>query len=354
MKTIGIMTFHWATNYGAVLQAYSLQEYLRSEGHYVDIINYYPAMYDHSIIRCFLTKHISKIKRNVEEYQKEKKMEVFRNRYLTRTRRYYSANQLIDLEYDAIICGSDQIWNPSYTMQGEGHKTLAYFLGFAKPHVHKISYAASFGTRKLTDDMKHFIRPALERFSSLSVRETDGREILDSLGLSAEVVCDPVFLNDACFYAKIADKSSIKEKRGVFNYILHSDEQCAAISMKVCAELNKQAIQGIETMGIEEWLDSLRNASFVVTNSFHATAFAILFHVPFITVLVRNSGMNSRITTLLKSVGLMERMVENETDINDSLLLGTKINWNEVDNKVAGMRRNGSQYLQCALTKEDK
>ena len=345
MKTIGIMTFHWATNYGAVLQAYSLQEYLCSVGNDVKIIDYFPTSYNHSIIKCFHGRTIKKIRSNFVEWIKEKRIECFRREYLNRTRRYTSDIDLNQLDYDIYICGSDQIWNPYYTMHGEGRRTLVYFLEFANANSKRISYAASFGVTELSNEMIEYVKPQLSTFDLISVRENSAKKMLESIGIKAKVVCDPVFLNDRAKYEMLIQNSGKKRTGGIFGYVLHDDERCRAIVELISKHIDEEIIPGVDLMGIEKWLMNLQNARFIVTNSFHATAFALIFHVPFISVMIDGSGMNDRILTLLDCVNLSNRAVTNPDGYLLSNLVNSLIDWEAVDASISNMRKKAKDFI---------
>lgn len=345
MKTIGIMTFHWATNYGAVLQAFSLQEYLFGIGYDVKVIDYFPATYNHSLIKCFRGRSIKKIRNNFMEWIKEKRIERFRRENLNRTRRYISDVDLNQLNYDIYICGSDQIWNPYYTMHGEGRKTLAYFLGFTNNNSKRIAYAASFGVSELSNEMIEYIKPQLATFDLISVRENSAKKLLESIGIKARVICDPVFLNDRIKYEILIQKCESTENGGIFGYVLHDDEKCREIVELISGYFDEKVITGVGSMGIEQWLLSLRNAHFIVTNSFHATAFALIFHVPFISVLINGSGMNDRILTLLECVDLSERAITKNDEYLLSNLLNFSIDWNAVDLSISNMRKEAKDFI---------
>ena len=139
---IGILTFHWATNYGAILQCYALQEFLREEGHIVEVINYKPRKYDFwfkYLKRPWLVCHILK---DIVAYKKEKKLRHFRNKMLVQTKRFYLTEELYKskLYYDLIISGSDQVLNPSFTIGGEDRPTSVYYLA-SFPSSRRIGYA---------------------------------------------------------------------------------------------------------------------------------------------------------------------------------------------------------------------
>ena len=126
-----IITFHWATNYGAVLQAYALQNFLQETGDEVAIIDYTPDNLKKTFLRAVLTKP-TKYAKNFAELKKERKISKFRKKYFKLTKLYKSNAELKAEKWDhaTFICGSDQIWNPYFTLYGEGQKTLSYFLDF--------------------------------------------------------------------------------------------------------------------------------------------------------------------------------------------------------------------------------
>ena len=147
-QSIGIMTFHWATNYGAVLQAWALQHFLDEHHYNAEIIDYRPKEYKLSYIRCFFTRNPHHISSNIVTYKKEKAIEKFRKQHLKLTSVLYSSkNELRKAPplYDIYISGSDQIWNPYFTMRGQRGLTLSYYLDFVPTHSRRIAYASSFG-----------------------------------------------------------------------------------------------------------------------------------------------------------------------------------------------------------------
>lgn len=353
---IGIMTFHWATNYGAVLQTFALQEYLVSRGYAVEIIDYYPKRYEHNFARCFFTKHIGMIKKNLMEYYKEKKIENFRKQYLNRSKRFYSNDELFETKYDVYICGSDQIWNPYFTMNGEGKPTLSYFLNFVPESSLRIAYAASFGTDKISDDVKNMIMGELYKFDAISVRENTAKGILHSIGLNAQVVCDPVVLVDTEKFDGLIDDylKSFKKKddRGkyIFKYMLHQSD---FIGMKICDQLisdnQYQIVDGNEDMCIGEWLFRLRNAEVVVTNSFHATVFSVLFHKKFISIGMSRSAMNDRLVTFLSAIGLRNKFVLDYKVGRSrvSEIVENNIDWNKIDYEICKMKLKSQDFTEC-------
>jgi hypothetical protein len=215
MKKIATITFHWATNYGAVLQSYALQKAIDRLGYENEIIDYVPARTD-------MLQKISKvIKRDVEFFKKERRIKKFRKNELAVSKKRYKTNKSLFAcadEYSAIVAGSDQIWNPSFTMTAEGRPTLSYYLNFAGS-AKRVSYAASFGVTALCEDMQKVILPELEKFSSISVREQTGKNMLASMGISSTVVLDPTLLLKKKDYELLCDKAKRVDKNRLAWYV---------------------------------------------------------------------------------------------------------------------------------------
>ena len=152
---IGIMTFHWAANHGALLQTYALQKSLESlfPGDKALIVDYKPARYEWNFKKVFNSRNMRVVRENLREVKKEKLLAPFRNN-IPKTKHYDSVEELMKQppDCDVLIAGSDQIWNEYYTMQGEGKPTAAYYLPFSPQATH-ISYAASFGATSVKPEM---------------------------------------------------------------------------------------------------------------------------------------------------------------------------------------------------------
>ncbi len=347
MKKIATITFHWATNYGAVLQSYALQKVVGDLGYDTEIINYVP-------LRVNMLQKISKIlSRDFAFFAKEREIKKFRKRELKVSKKRFHTNRMLFKSvnnYSAFVAGSDQIWNPSFTATAEGKPTLSYFLNFTRD-VKRISYAASFGATELDDDIKHLIKPELDKFSAISVREKTGQIILNTMGIDAAVVLDPTLLLQKIDYEKLCDKSKSIEQNKVFCYALpNGKSEIDSINEFVCKRFNETVCQ-VNSMGIYEWLNGIRNSKFVVTNSFHGTVFAILFHKPFISVQIKGSGMNDRLFTLLSELGLEERFCEDLSGCQ--IQIDREIDWESVDMKIQKLRRYSLDFLSGVLLNEN-
>lgn len=345
---IGTITFHWATNYGAIMQAYALQKYLKKLDKETEIIDYLP-------FRMNTIQKMSKLfSRDVSFFSKERKLNKFRKNELILSKKRYKDNKsLIDCanNYDVIICGSDQIWNESFTNSAEGKPTLSYFLNFAND-AKKIAYAVSFGTDKLSDKTKSVIRPELENFFKISVRENTGKEILSDLDINSQVVLDPALLLSQEDYNELLENKTMPKPQKVFSYIIHNNQTKAVKISNYLKTKYKEEIKGSYydvNCGLYEWLHDIKKAGIVITNSFHGMVFSIIFNTPFIVVPVENSGMNDRITTLLGSLGLENRML---TEVDYTLidkLTSEKIDWTIVEENLKKLKKSSQDFLSEAI-----
>ncbi|MBQ4516642.1 MAG: polysaccharide pyruvyl transferase family protein [Clostridia bacterium] len=345
---IGIMTFHWATNYGAVLQAYALSKALENKGHEVTIIDYYPEKYKKKWTKVFFTYHPERIPASIKQLKKEKEIKTFRDEYLKKTKYFSSAKELKQyvFDYDCYICGSDQIWNPSFVRYGDQGITLSYFLDFIPNGAKKISYAASFGVKEYPEDLKNKIKDQLVLFNAISVREETGLGILKDINIcDAQLVPDPTILLDASIYKKLLKEPKRSEKYD-FVYMLHSRKADAIPLLK---KRKREGVMSVHcgNIGIEDWLTEIYGADLVITNSFHGIVFSIIFEKNFAPILIKGSGMNDRIITLLNKLGLSDRICEDLSEFKNE-----PIDWKTVKKKLKEFSDVGYSYLNSVLSKE--
>ena len=340
---IGTITFHWATNYGAVLQAYALQQYLLSKNYETEIINYNP-------FRIKMLERLSWVKNlNGKQFKKEKLINKFRENELTLSSEMPLSNRdLMKLKdkYSHIIVGSDQVWNKGFTLQAEGKPTLSYFLNFAGNNCKRISYAASFGFDSADGKYVEVVKDEISKFSCISVRESTGISILNQMGLSGKVVCDPTLLLERTAYDGLANKSTCEPPR-VFPFILHKNQFTAMSVVDTVETLVSQIPKEFsnKNLSVYDWLRCIRDSEVIVTNSFHAVMFALIFNKKFIVVPVEGSQMNNRITTVLNRVGLMDYFVKNNEKDKIRELLYRNVNWSSVNTKLLEMQKEGQEFL---------
>lgn len=344
---IGVITFHWATNYGAVLQAYALFDYLESKGHQVEIINYKPSRYDWMPFRIVLSNP-SQLLPQIKLYQREQLINRFRRKFLKMTKRYKTADELKRLadSYDVIISGSDQVLNPSFTKGGEGKQTDAYYIGFSGVKTKKIGYAVSFGCRDYPEDAFIFAKEWIHNFDAIGVRELSGIDILKAFRYKQyySVVPDPTLLCGKSMFEKL-QLTSMNDNPGVCVYVLGD----------ITVDLpNYKHITFIDeahtSINMEQWLCCIRDAEFFITNSYHGMLMALLFHTPFAVIMNKKSaGQNDRLATVLEKLGLLCRMINNDATQIASIK-DVVVDWVEVDERIASFRREGEAFLNRYLS----
>lgn len=325
---IGILTFHCAHNYGAVLQCYALQETLKNMGHEVEVINYRPEY----LLTPFRRFNIKRYKSNNPfKIVKKTLREVLVARM--RIKRYSAFHNFIQTmlnlsakvqgrdipsTYDIYIMGSDQIWNPKIT---KGFDPV-YFgnFQFAKANKKYVAYAASMEACALAPEAIDFYRKSLCNFDSVSVREKQLAGLLQPLSEKPiETVLDPTLLAKAEIWHKIAKRPKYNGKYVLVYQVGRNGntlkiansiaQEIGAVVIEITAEIfasfNRRKLQ---CESPEEFLGWIKHASFVVTTSFHGTAFSIIFNRPFYCIELKKNG-NTRCRSLLSSIGLENRLI---------------------------------------------
>lgn len=364
---VGIVTFHMAENYGSVLQAYALTSFLENKGYIAEIIDYY---FEEDYRKYDLFRWRQYLKRpqtflvDIRSYKihkkRKKKFEQFRAEHLKISKkRVISTNELkiYNNDYDSFICGSDQIWNLECT---HGLND-AYFLKFVQKGKIKVAYAPSTGAYKINDMVTAKLKNALKDFTKISVREESLKIDLEKIcSREIDVVLDPTLLLTANNYRKIQKVQSDIEKKYIFIYILsgvrHNQKliNCAkqlaketGLHIKYVTDNINGHIKNAENCsgcGPEEFLSYISQSVYVITNSFHATVFSILFHKEFFSF--PRNGSKSRIFDLLNMLQLEERYVEQGS------LKCEKINYDQVDKILMKERQKSIKFLLDALTNE--
>lgn len=355
---IGILTFHCAHNYGAVLQCYATQEFLRSKGYDVEIINYRPRYlldpYKHFNIRRIISKSPIRIVKNVIKElivlsirnKRWQGFEEFINNNLILSNKV--TKESIPNSYDTYIVGSDQIWNPKIT---RGFDKI-YFCNFpfVKGDKRYIAYAASMEAKALANNAIEHYRDNLGHFDAISVRENELLNLLQPLvDKPIEQVLDPTLMVSPQIWDRI--QSNIKEKdRYVVVYQVRNNKNTIRIAEHIANQIGAKVKILVawpqikmkdtsQTATPEDFVNAIRSAACVVTTSFHGTAFSVIFNRPFYTIKL-NDGADSRSSSLLDSVNLKDRMI----GIND-LPTFTLIDYTSINNKLNELRKNSQDFL---------
>lgn len=344
---IGILTFHWATNYGAILQSYALQTFLSERGHSVDIINYKPKSGDNNI--SYIVKHPSlwkNYKRLLAQKKKERLLTPFREKNLVMTTRYYTTTELKQIaeKYDVLISGSDQVFSPSFTLYGEDGKICtAYWQGFAGKEVKRIGYAVSFGCTHYPENATEVAKRWINGFNAIGVREHTGLQILEELDYKGmkEVLPDPTLLLGKKLFDKLGLDASAKQCGYTCVYMLRHEIELGG-NVRYIDEKH-------HPLTMEQWLQTIVNAKQMVTNSYHGMIIAMFAHVPFAVLLETGggSGMNDRFHTLLRRLEIEDRVA---TTVDEAMsVLEKPIDFEKVDAAFAKYRKVGVDFLNSSI-----
>lgn len=367
MKKVGLLTFHRATNYGACLQAYALKNFIEDQGCSCDIIDYRCPTIENFYNKIFLTDDSikTKIKKIItwsvqKERNKKFKDFIYNNLLCGKNFGYtrYNVASVNEL-YDLFIVGSDQVWSPFCT-GGD----LTYFLDFVEDPKKCNSYAACVGVA--SDDFlkSNDVVNNLLRFNHVSVREESTKNRLNDItairtekNISLDI--DPTLLLDTSKWVEAAHK--IKRNHYIFVYSLSMPDEVVSFAKRLAKEKQKKIIfctldnlftikNKNDTVNVspEEFLGYIKNADYVVTNSFHGTVFSVVFRKNFYVIKNKNPNHdNSRLVNILSLLELENRLIgENYT--LDAL---EEIDYSSVEYKLMMLRDSSREYV-CKMLSE--
>lgn len=370
--SIGILTFHCADNYGAMLQAYGLKYFVKKINENTQIIPYepfflrgqywmfpvFPGKFLRVVARAIKCGIYNLIMLDTDYLLQKKHMQGFRKRYLTgQLKSIRTVYGLQKLTIDTYILGSDQIWNPDIT----NGLRKAYFGAFSNKYKKNvIAYAASFGSNSLRYSYDEKLRFLLSHINSVSVREESAVPYLSKLTEKAIFsVSDPVFLLDQTEWEKIARMP--KQTHYVLVYVTERNESLIKVVESLAAEkgltvielkYRKERKQSKKSnymidisAGPAEFLGYIHHADYILTNSFHAVAFSIIFQKKFFVFQLRQR--NARIENILRQYGLMGRMVRGEIDLSK---IDEAIDWGNVKKKILQIREKSIRFLLNSLS----
>ena len=364
---IGVVTF-WNTkdNFGQILQLYAFQVFMRKCKHT-------PVLIRTSRLRGKVGFTI-KIKQMIKSIMGimpflnfqgvgGKHFDLFFKTNVSYTDKiFYSPSDFTkkDLDYDAVICGSDVVWGEGV---GTGDWGKLFFLGFVPNKIKKISYAASFGASELSEKFSEFVAPMIKNFDAISVREDSGIGICAKLGRPGAItVCDPTLLLHKEEYESLfsPQKTSCQTSFAYFigrNTDVPEQELLQYLKGKKwilsrldCQNYNitlKKLFMKKKT--ISEWLMSYYNSNCIFTNSFHGTIFALIFNKPFLVFLQKGSNqkLNNRIEALLARLGVTNRIWNSNKTIQEQM--EASIDWVQVNKQIDDFRNFSINWLKKAL-----
>lgn len=330
MKKIGIVTWHYSPNYGGLLQAYALQETIKKLGYNPQFVNYRSDIntFKKRIIRRLKDIYIMFAKPGIHKGRKLKYK--FIDEKLNIGKLYYSYDDLsneADIAYDAVICGSDQIWS-----NNTGRVNPLYYLTFINERK-RISYAPSIGYNKIPDNICGEFREYVNKITCLSVREEKGAEIIKSItGREAEVVLDPsMLISKEEWLEEIKNKNIVlPNKKYILLYILGDNDDHIEYAKKISKhtgyeiiafETKKSKLKGIKTFSGDpfDFVELMNNASYVLTDSFHGVAFSIILEKQFVAFKRFKDNelisQNSRIYNILNKMNLKDRLISTDESV---------------------------------------
>lgn len=365
MSRIGILTFHSGFNYGACLQAFALQTTLKKYGYENEVINFETDAFVAS--REMFSRRPRRLKEIIKNitrlpywnslHVRERMFNNYTFDVLNSTSRYRTETEVIHHaeDYECIICGSDQIWNLTH-LKDDPAITPLFFLNFPKKQ-RRVAFSASFASfTKIAHLHEKEFLPWLKQFDAISVREISGVEYVKSKGLDCTLTLDPTVLLDKEDYEPICAPRQIEGKY-VLMFGWNTNKDLIEVAKKVSKELGlpvynivpppRAMFCGIPRkldVGPCEFLSMIKHAEFVVTNSFHGTAFSTTFERPYVSVVTGKA--DTRMESLLSQLGLSDHLVTKD-NIDVKKMLST--DYSKVREKKAALRQTSFDFLKNAL-----
>jgi len=368
---IGVMTIPFNNNYGGYLQAFALITTLKSLGHDAVLINRMPQNWPlfrrvryfiKSLIKVILLRKCDSLFLSKERsiQRKGRLMLKFVDSYIPKTKPVRSSRELSKLtksSFDVVVFGSDQLWRPDYVPN-----ITDFFGAFLKRrNVCRIAYAASFGNGnpQYTEKERVQCGKEISKFRSISLRESSGLDVIKKMKwktVRPEIVLDPTMLLDVeCYNSKMFEKKSESVSK-LFCYVLDSSNEAEKIIKRVSEVSDLDVYNIIDSKlwkcadyllpPIEDWICGIRDAAFVITDSYHGTVFSILFNKPFAVCVNKKRGAD-RFFSLLEQFGLMDRIVCSEGDAER--VWKKKIDWIAVNEAIQIKRKASLDFLKNAL-----
>ena len=356
---VGIITFHFPLNYGAVLQAYALSECIKSLGHDAFLIDYKP---DYHIKRYLWNWAYCGLNfTNLIYPLLHKSFGEFSSKHLRLSSRSYKTLEELTAsppEADAYICGSDQIWNSRIT-----NLDPAYFLTFAPQGTRRIAYAGSFGISEIDKAVQLLYTRWLKDITHLSAREKQGAEIIRQLtGRNAPVVLDPTLLLTKNEWEALSQEPSTKDPY-IFCYSLNDVPGL----MELCYYAQKltgypiykiggikdvwnRRVKAVVGAGPQEFLGYINYAAIVITNSFHGTVLSMNMQRPFFTIPSPVTGTysrNSRLFSILQILSATDRLYRPGQEFPS--IADFEIAYDMIAERLVAEREKSLSYLKHAI-----
>ena len=389
-KKVGLVTCYFKHNYGSMLQAYATQKILDDNNIPNETINitynidfkkgkrkyYLSQIFNYTFIRSKLGMIKLKLDRKLnKELNKnisirDKKYESFMKRFHL-TKPYATYEELTKLckeRYSDVIVGSDQLWLPVNVVANY------YTINFVPNEINKISYATSFGVSSIPQKYLSKYKTFLDRINHLSVREQSGVELIDKISNNkAKLVCDPTILLTKKEWDTIVKEKRIIKEKYILCYFLGKNIEHRKFAEKLKKETGYQIVSLNHAdeyvkysdkfadikpynIGPSEWINLIKNAEYICTDSFHGTVFSLIYNKLFFTFRRYKSNTkvstNSRVESLLSILNLNERLLIGNEDIKEVLKI--KIDYEEVNKKINKFRIKSKKFLLESLSRGNK
>lgn len=365
MKRIATLTFHRASNYGAMLQTMALEHTLNSfpdvQAEVLDYrceaveSGYRPwHLYQKNLKQVLLMSYLF-----FPRWIRNHKFAKFLKQNISLSEKSYHKKNVSEAEsnYDCFFTGSDQVWSPVCT---NGDKT--YFLDFVRDSKKKVSYAASFGFDKMSEEYEEHFGNLLRQLSYVSIREKQNCSIIEKLDIeNSDVHIDPVFLLKKAEWEAIAKKPKLEDY--ILIYLLQPSPQMIAFGKELAEKTGKRlvtlnpnghgekGIKNIMTAGPEEFLGWICYADYVLTNSFHGLAFSILFHKNF---WLEYQGQAFKANSRLKNLVELFQLENCVWSPENASQLGRKVDFDALDKVVQEQREHSFHYLKKIVYVNEK
>lgn len=362
---IGILTWHYYQNFGSVLQTFALQETIKSLGYDVEIINYRnPKFGNPKSFKSKIKNVLAKLPRGLYKFPLLKKINLntikFQNNYLNESKLIVNLQELDDItkKYDSIVYGSDQIWAPNAI-------NLVYLGKGTNSRVKKISYAASIGVNYIPDALLKDYKILLSNYASISVREQEGKELLEnSVGIDSSVVLDPTLLLPIENYKEIESAVNGCGSDYIFCYFLNNNHEYRSTVESFAKSKNLKIIgvsdckrdsnwiQLFENIGADQFLWLIHHAQVVFTDSYHGAIFSLRYHKDlYIFNRFAESDpicQNSRIRQLANTFAIGNRIINPDCNSFSTIPLDYDVFEQNLKNK----QKESIKYLKKALSED--
>lgn len=382
MKKIGLVLAYKGVNYGMLLQAFATQRMIEKMGYDTEIIDYTRIGFKHIRFTPYLPIYfVSEVLKNKQKKKNQPVLDEIHKKNIADRKSVSNKfiedkllhrvkingveelEKYVQSEFGGVLIGSDQIWPPDAAF---GNFTT---LRFAPDDMNKVSYATSLGVSKYPFWCKSSAKNFMKRINHISVREEQGKEIINGfLDKDVKVVCDPTYLFSKEEWQELIPDEKIIDGDYVLCYFLGdtrehkmlAKEYCKKHGVKLVSILSTESSSDIDVsyadkvvtgLGPDGFINLIRHAKAVMTDSFHGLAFSVInnkeFYVFYRTVVGSKNSRNSRIDNILNMWGLQSRLVLNDADVDDFDL--TPIDYVRVNALVEKKRAFSMDYLTKAL-----